>query len=249
MTATAEPALDLSPVVDGEDRILVFDFGSQTAQLIARRVREQGVLCQIVRPDLPVDRVRELSPKGLILSGGPASVYADGAPQPDAAIFDLGVPVLGICYGMQVLCRAMGCDVKPGASREFGRTEITVGDDSAVLFAGTPTRQTVWMSHGDQVEGLDERFIPVAMSDTCPAAAVRHKTEPVFGLQFHPEVTHTAQGGDLLKNFVIGVCGCGGTWRLASLIDRVVDLIRRRVGDDRVICGLSGGVDSSVTAA
>ncbi len=151
----------LSPAQGGaEDRVLVFDFGSQTAQLIARRVREQHVFCQIVRPDLSADRVRELNPKGLILSGGPASVYADGAPQPDPGIFDLGVPVLGICYGMQVLARALGCEVKPGVDREFGRTTLTVADRSDPLFDGLPSESTVWMSHGDQVEGLQPFLRP-----------------------------------------------------------------------------------------
>ena len=227
----------------------MFDFGSQTAQLIARRVREQNVFCQVVRPDLPADRVRELNPKGLILSGGPASVYADGAPHPDPAIFDLGVPVLGICYGMQVLARAKGCEVRPGVSREFGRTTLTFADPADPLFADVPAESTVWMSHGDQVEGLSERFVPLATTATCPAAAVRVRDRPVYGLQFHPEVTHTEHGGRLLANFVTGVCGCRGTWEVARLIDREVAGIRELVGENRVICGLSGGVDSSVVAA
>ncbi|MEM9701922.1 MAG: glutamine-hydrolyzing GMP synthase, partial [Planctomycetota bacterium] len=257
MTAPASPAepgagLDpLAPVLseEGEDRVLVFDFGSQTAQLIARRVREQNVFCQIVRPDLPADRVRELNPKGLILSGGPASVYADGAPQPDPGIFELGVPVLGICYGMQVLSRAMGCEVKPGADREFGRTSLAVAETGEPLFAGVPGETTVWMSHGDQVEGLSASFVPLATTGTCPAAAVKHRDRPVYGLQFHPEVTHTEHGGRLLANFVTTICGCRGTWRIGRLIDREIAGVRETVGDARVICGLSGGVDSSVVAA
>ena len=251
----AEPGSGLDPLAAavertaGEDRVLVFDFGSQTAQLIARRVREQNVFCQIVRPDLPADRVRELNPKGLILSGGPASVYAAGAPQPDPAIFELGVPVLGICYGMQVLARAMGCEVKPGADREFGRTALRVTEPADPLFAGLPGESTVWMSHGDQVEGLSEAFAPLAVTGTCPAAAVKHRERPVYGLQFHPEVTHTEHGGRLLANFVTGVCGCRGTWEIGRLIDQEIAGVRETVGDARVICGLSGGVDSSVVAA
>jgi GMP synthase (glutamine-hydrolysing) len=241
---TAQPVLETA----GEERVLVLDFGSQTAQLIARRVREQNVFCQIVRHDLSAERIRELNPRGLILSGGPASVYAAGAPQPDPKIFDLGIPVLGICYGMQVAARAHGGDVKPGMSREFGRTSVTVSQSDPLL-AGLPTSFVAWMSHGDQAEALGENFVPLATTETCPAAAVKHRSLPIYGLQFHPEVTHTAHGGTLLANFVRGVCGCKGTWKISNLIDREIATIRERVGDSRVICGLSGGVDSSVVAA
>lgn len=231
-----------------EERILVLDFGSQTAQLIARRVREQNVFCQLTRHDLSADRIRELKPKGLILSGGPASVYGPGAPQPDPEIFNLGIPILGICYGMQLVCRAQGSHVQAGESREFGRTNCSV-DSADPLFEGIPEDFTVWMSHGDQVEGLSEHFTPLAMTGTCPAAAVKHHTAPIYGLQFHPEVTHTEHGGQLLSNFVRKVCGCRGTWRIQSLIDREIAAVRERVGSAQVICGLSGGVDSSVVAA
>lgn len=231
-----------------EELVLVMDFGSQTAQLITRRVREQNVFCQLVRHDLPASRIRELYPKGLILSGGPASVYGDGAPQPDPEIFNLGIPILGICYGMQLVCRSQGSAITPGHSREFGRTTLRSHDIDA-LFQGIPVESTVWMSHGDQVENLSEHFDSLAETETCPHAAVRHKNAPIYGLQFHPEVTHTAFGGRLLANFVTQVCGCHGTWRISSLIERETQTIRERVGNNRVICGLSGGVDSSVTAA
>ena len=230
------------------DLVLVLDFGSQTAQLIARRVRDQDVFCQLVRHDLPAARIRELAPKGLILSGGPSSVYADGAPKPDPAIFDLGIPILGICYGMQTICEALGSRVQPGQSREFGHTELEL-DGSDPLTAGVPEHSTVWMSHGDQVEGLSDHFRPLAKTSTCPNAAVRHPDRPLYGLQFHPEVTHTAYGDALLRNFVLDVCGAEPSWKIASLIEREAAAIRERVGDDRVICGLSGGVDSSVVAA
>ncbi|MBW3540560.1 MAG: glutamine-hydrolyzing GMP synthase, partial [Planctomycetes bacterium] len=231
-----------------EELVLVLDFGSQTAQLIARRVREQNVFCQLVRADLAADRIRALKPKGLILSGGPASVYAPGAPQPDPALFELGVPVLGICYGMQLACLSEGCAVQPGRHREFGRTELrAVADDP--LLEGIPSSSVVWMSHGDQVDDPGERFVSLAETVTCPVAAVRHRDRPTYGLQFHPEVTHTEHGGRLLRNFVRNVCGCQGTWRIGSLIAQEIDAIRERVGEARVICGLSGGVDSSVTAA
>ncbi|MBA3311900.1 MAG: glutamine-hydrolyzing GMP synthase [Planctomycetota bacterium] len=249
LTALA-PAESAPPLLEttGEERVLVLDFGSQTAQLIARRVRDQNVFCQIVRHDLPADRIRELNPKGLILSGGPASVYAPGAPQPDPQVFDLGVPILGICYGMQVVARAHGGDVRAGNSREFGRTKLTVAAKDPFL-AGLPEDFVVWMSHGDQAEALGENFTPLATTDTCPSAAVKHKTLPIYGLQFHPEVTHTEHGGKLLANFVKVICGCKGTWKINNLIDREIGAIRERVGTSRVICGLSGGVDSSVVAA
>ena len=248
--SAADSRPENSPTVapPDEDLILVLDFGSQTAQLITRRVREQNVFCQLVRHDLSAERIRELQPKGLILSGGPASVYADGSPQPDPAIFDLDIPILGICYGMQLLCRASGSAVKPGQSREFGRTGCRVEQQTG-LFSQMPETFTAWMSHGDQVEVLDRHFEVLASTSSCRAAAVRHVSRPLYGLQFHPEVTHTEQGGQLLKNFVQDVCGCEGTWQISSLIDREVELIQSRVGNSRVICGLSGGVDSSVVAA
>ncbi|MEX0700664.1 MAG: glutamine-hydrolyzing GMP synthase [Planctomycetales bacterium] len=244
----------------GEELVLVLDFGSQTAQLIARRVREQNVFCRLVRHDLSADRIRELNPKGLILSGGPASVYGKNAPHPDPAIFGLGIPILGICYGMQLICEAEGCRIHPGRSREFGRTVVrkvegrglkVEGETASVdpLFHALPDALTVWMSHGDQVENAGERFESLAVTDTCPVAAVKHREKPIYGLQFHPEVTHTQLGGKLLANFVRGVCGCAGTWRISSLIEQEIESARRRVGSKRVICGLSGGVDSSVVAA
>lgn len=235
-------------VVPDEELILVLDFGGQTAQLIARRVREQNVFCQLVRHNLPASRIRELKPKGLILSGSPASAYAPGSPLPDPEIYDLGIPILGICYGMQASCHILGGKVQPGHSREFGRTDCHVQGPS-VLFDGVPEDFVVWMSHGDQIHNLSQDFVSLAATETCPFAAMQHHTRPLFGLQFHPEVTHTEYGGKLLSNFVKGVCGCRGTWKMSSFIEREVAAIRDRVGENRVICGLSGGVDSSVVAA
>jgi GMP synthase (glutamine-hydrolysing) len=229
------------------DLVLIFDFGSQFAQLIARRVREQNVFCQIVRHDLPAERVKALNPKGIILSGGPASVYEPGAPKCDPAIFELGVPVLGICYGMQLACHFLGGKVGGGHTREYGRAALKV-TDANTLFRGYPTESTVWMSHGDQVQAA-AGFVPLAETDDCPFAAVKHTTRPVFGLQFHPEVSHTPHGGIILANFLRDVCGCSGDWKMTSFIDRTVEGIRKTVGNKRVICGLSGGVDSSVCAA
>lgn len=237
----------MTPLPESE-RILIFDFGSQYGQLIARRVRELNVFCQIVRHDLKADRVAELKPKGLIFSGGPASVYEKGAPRCDPAVFELGVPVLGICYGMQLACQALGGEVKPAASREFGRAHITVLETDT-LFAGIPHETEVWMSHGDQVSTVCGDFIPLASTETCPVAAVRHRTRPVFGLQFHPEVSHTPCGTRILRNFLYEACGCQGLWQMQSFIDQTVSQLRERIGQHRVICGLSGGVDSSVAAA
>jgi GMP synthase (glutamine-hydrolysing) len=243
--AGREPALSAPPE---RETVLVLDFGAQYAQLIARRVREQNVFCQLVRHDLPASRIAELRPKGLILSGGPSSVYAPGAPHCDPKIFELGVPVLGICYGMQLACQALGVEVRPAPSREFGRAVCRVHQAEG-LFDGVPTETVVWMSHGDQVHTVDGEFVALAETETCPVAAVRHRSRPVFGLQFHPEVSHTPHGSRLLRNFLYEVCGCRGLWQIGSFLEQTVAGLRQRIGKDRVICGLSGGVDSSVTAA
>ncbi|MCA9216868.1 MAG: glutamine-hydrolyzing GMP synthase, partial [Planctomycetales bacterium] len=231
-----------------DQRILVLDFGSQYAQLIARRVREQNVYCEIVRHDIPAERIRQHAPAGIILSGGPSSVYEAGAPKCDPDIFQLGLPVLGICYGMQLACNALGGEVKNTPSREYGRANCSI-TESSVLFDDLPSETEVWMSHGDQVTGVSDDFQPLAQTSTCPFAAVKHRTLPVFGLQFHPEVTHTPLGSKILRNFLHSVCGCDGTWKMGDFANEVVEDIRQRVGSDRVICGLSGGVDSAVTAA
>ena len=230
------------------ERVLVLDFGSQYAQLIARRVREQHVYCEIVRHDLTAERIQALAPKGIILSGGPSSVYETGAPRCDPGIFKLGIPVLGICYGMQLACDALGGQVGRAQAREYGRASCEV-IEADKLFAGVPAQTEVWMSHGDQVSEVSADFRPLAKTATCPLAAVRHKTLPVYGLQFHPEVTHTPAGGLILKNFLSAVCGCCGAWRLEDFAESVIAGVRERVGSDRVICGLSGGVDSAVVAA
>jgi len=250
MTPAPSAPASPQPLAAGQqaERVLVLDFGSQYAQLIARRVREQNVYCEIVRHDITAARIRELAPRGIILSGGPASVYEAGAPRCDPEIFRLGVPVLGICYGMQLACDALGGRVGRAAAREYGRSACEVLEADS-LFAGVPPRTEVWMSHGDQVDGIAAEFVPLARTATCPFAAVRHRSLPVFGLQFHPEVTHTPAGAAILANFLAGPCGCTGTWRLDDFAESMIADIRRRVGNDRVICGLSGGVDSAVVAA
>jgi len=231
-----------------DERILILDFGSQYAQLIARRVREQQVYCEIVRHSIPAGRVRQLAPRGLILSGGPASVYEPGAPSCDPEIFQLGVPVLGICYGMQLACHALGGQVESAPAREYGPAFCRVLAEND-LFCGLPAEIQVWMSHGDQVSRVADDFISLAETNTCPIAAVKHRRLPVYGLQFHPEVTHTPQGAAILGNFLTRACHCSGTWKLSDFAEETIRAIRARVGTARVICGLSGGVDSSVVAA
>lgn len=230
------------------ERVLVLDFGSQFAQLIARRVREQHVYCEIVRHDISAERIRELAPKGLILSGGPSSVYEPNAPKCDPRILDLDLPTLGICYGMQLTCQLLGGDVQPWPAREFGKKTLRVMDHESLL-SGLPPETTVWMSHGDQVRFAGGEILSLAETDTCPIAAIRHARRPIYGLQFHPEVSHTPQGEAILRNFVLKICGCRGLWKMSAFLENEVERIRERVGHRRVVCGLSGGVDSAVTAA
>jgi GMP synthase (glutamine-hydrolysing) len=247
MSDTMESAAT-EPAKTADEKVLVLDFGSQYAQLIARRARDQNVYCEIVRHDITAERVREINPRGLILSGGPASVGSDGAPRCDPDIFQLGIPVLGICYGMQLLCEAFGSEVASTPSREYGRAHCHIthhGD----LFDGVPEATEVWMSHADQVSSVTADFESLAETKTCPIAAVKHKRLPMYGLQFHPEVTHTPFGQQVLENFLTGVCRCQGTWRLGDFAREVIEDIRAEVGDKRVVCGLSGGVDSAVVAA
>lgn len=231
-----------------DEVVLVMDFGSQTAQLIARRVREAGVFSLLVSPSTPIEKLRAYRPKGVILSGGPASVYEAGAPTTDKGVLDLGVPVLGICYGMQLACHLMGSRVRPGAAREFGRAELRVVEPKGLL-AAVPENTHVWMSHGDQVEDLDRGFTTLASSPTCPHAVVKHHAKPFYGVQFHPEVTHTPHGPEIFRNFLYDICGCRGTWKMSDFMEREVARVKERVGSSRVICGLSGGVDSAVCAA
>jgi GMP synthase (glutamine-hydrolysing) len=246
--STTAQAIEGERGLVADEKVLILDFGAQYAQLIARRVREQHVYCEIVRHDITADRVRELAPRGIILSGGPASVYEPGAPKCDPAIFRLGVPVLGICYGLHLACEALGGTVDSAQRREFGRASvrITSHDD---LFGDVPGEMEVWMSHGDQVSTVSAGFVSLAETSTCPIAALKHETLPIYGLQFHPEVTHTPLGSKVLGNFLTRICGCTGAWQLGDFAEQAVAAIRERVGADRVICGLSGGVDSSVVAA
>lgn len=226
----------------------MLDFGSQYAQLIARRVREHQVYCEIVRHDITPEQIARHHPTGLILSGGPSSVYESGAPKCQPGIFEMGIPVLGICYGMQLICDQLGGRVENTPSREYGRANLKVTKSDPFL-DGFPNSTEVWMSHGDQVHGIGDDFTALAQTATCPLAAVKHNRLPIYGLQFHPEVTHTPQGKVLLRNFLYQVCKCSGQWNLADFAQQAIASIQQQVGDARVICGLSGGVDSAVVAA
>ena len=248
----SSPTSSFSPLDLQSEVIPVIDFGSQTAQLICRRLREAGVYSVLLAPSVTPAELAALRPKGIVLSGGPASVYEKGAPTMDPAILTLGVPVLGICYGMQLACRLLGARVERATHREFGRAHLAITQPAA-LFQSIPDRTTVWMSHGDQVLDLDpRRFETLASTATCPFAAVR-AVDPTlgkfYGVQFHPEVTHTPHGGDLLRNFVLDICGCRGVWRMSDFAESAARRVRAQVGSGHVICGLSGGVDSSVVAA
>ena len=228
--------------------VLVVDFGAQYAQLIARRVREARVYSEIVPHTMPVEQMLAKQPKAIILSGGPASVYAEGAPQVSAELFETGVPTFGICYGFQAMARALGGDVQRTALSEFGGTPLTVTEERT-LFKGLPVQQDVWMSHGDSVAAAPAGFVVTATTEGAPVAAFEDDERRLYGVQFHPEVMHTAHGQKVLEQFLYEGAGCQPTWTMVNIVDEAVDAIRAQVGGKRVICGLSGGVDSAVAAA
>ncbi len=230
-----------------QDRILILDFGGQYTQLIARRVRELHVYCEIHPYTVSPEAIRAFAPRGIILSGSPASIYQENAPLPSAEILTLDVPLLGICYGLCVLASGSGGQVVRAAAREYGRAALTIERD-APLFAGLTSPQVVWMSHGDRLETLPAGFRRIAYTDNSPYAALQHETRPVFAVQFHPEVAHTPQGKEILANFLFSICHCAPTWTMRSFIERAETAIREQVGGGRVLCALSGGVDSAVTA-
>ena len=233
---------------DHETMIVILDFGSQYTQLIARRVRELKVYCEIHPCTIDLDQVRAMEPRGVILSGGPASVYDQGAPSVDPEVFDLGVPVLGICYGMQLMTHLLGGQVAASAHREYGPAGLII-DETGDLFAGLEDQDgplPVWMSHGDRIQEPPPGFTVIAHSQNSPVAAMRDQSGRLIGVQFHPEVVHTPRGKDILSNFLFRVCGLEPTWTMAGFIDRTVERLRQRIGREKVICALSGGVDSSV---
>jgi GMP synthase (glutamine-hydrolysing) len=230
------------------DSVLVIDYGAQYAQLIARRVRECKVYSEILPHDIPIDEIKQRHPRGLILSGGPASVYAPGAPAVNPAFFELGIPVLGICYGQQAMAQALGGEVARTGTREYGKTDLSVTAPGCLLFEGLPEEEVVWMSHGDVVVRAPEGFRVTASSEASPVAAFEAPEQGLYGVQFHPEVAHTPRGLDLLKNFLYKACDARPAWTRVSIIEEAMREIRARVGDEQIICGLSGGVDSAVAA-
>ncbi len=231
------------------EKILILDFGSQYTQLIARRVRELGVYCEIHRPDLKLEAIRALAPQGIILSGGPASVEAADSPRCDPGVFELDLPVLGICYGLQLMAKLLGGRIDRTAHREFGPADVEV-TQARGPFAGFQKgeRLKVWMSHGDRVEALPPGFSPIGQTQSAPFAAAAHDSKPIYGLQFHPEVVHTPQGREMLRSFLFTDCKLSGTWSMKGFAREAEETIRKQVGNGRVICALSGGVDSSVAA-
>jgi len=231
------------------EQIVILDFGSQYTQVIARRIRECNVYSTIVHFNTPAAEIARMRPSGIILSGGPSSVYSPKAPLPDREIFDLGVPVLGICYGVQLFAQFLGGKVEKGLKREYGKGTLTIKDKSCALFAKLPTQLQVWNSHGDKLTKIPNGFKPVAITENSEFAAIENRMERLFGIQFHPEVVHTPRGREIIANFVHRICGCGKDWTMRNYIEQAVEEIRAQVGKEKVILGLSGGVDSSVAAA
>ncbi len=228
--------------------IAILDYGSQVTQLIARRIREQKVYCEIVRFDTSAKELKKRAPKGIILSGGPCSVPDDDSPKCDPVLFELGIPILGICYGMQLIAHRFGGTVEPGLQCEYGKAVIQIVNGSP-LFQGLESNLLVWMSHGDKIVIMPDNFEIVAKSDPCPFAVIQDLSRNLFGVQFHPEVVHTPQGEKMLRNFAFKICKCSGDWEMNQFVEDHIAAIRATVGDDHVLLGLSGGVDSSVVAA
>lgn len=228
--------------------VVILDFGSQYTQLIARRVRENRVYCEIFPHDAPPSAIERLRPKGFILSGGPASVYEGRAPRLPPYLLESGLPILGLCYGMQLLAQELGGRVAPAERREYGPVKLCVKDPTSPLFAELPFSQMVWMSHGDRIEELPPGFVALAHTQNSPFAAMGDDRRRLYGLQFHPEVAHTPYGGEIIGNFLYQVCGCQGAWTPGSFIEESIERIREQVGEGQVLCALSGGIDSMVTA-
>jgi len=245
---TMKPQSPPTGMPEQDERVLVLDFGAQYVQLIARRIRELKVYSEIIPGDTPLERILQMSPKAIVLSGGPASVYEEGAPTVDPALLQAGIPVLGICYGCQLMAHLMpGGAVEPGGKREFGHMELHI-DEPDKLLAGLPDKTICWMSHGDRVAKLPDGFVVLAHTDHSPVAAMADVERGLCGVQFHPEVQHTPRGMDILRNFLYDVAGCSGTWEMGSFVEQSVRELRERIGKHRIVCMLSGGVDSSVVA-
>ena len=227
--------------------ILILDFYGQYNQLIARRVRECNVYSEIVPFNTPIEKIKEKNPKGIIFTGGPASVYAENAPMCDKEIFELGIPVLGICYGMQLMTHILGGKVRRAEKREYGTTEVEF-DNTSKLFQGFENKNICLMSHRDHVDSLSEGFENIGKTGNCPNAAMQNKEKNFYGIQFHPEVNHTNRGTEIIRNFVYNICGCHGDWKMSSFVEETIKNLREKIGDKKALCALSGGVDSSVAA-
>ncbi|MFH0887096.1 MAG: glutamine-hydrolyzing GMP synthase, partial [bacterium] len=230
------------------DKVIILDFGAQYSQLIARRVRECNVYSEIVPYDITPEKIKALKPKGIIYSGGPSSVYEKNAPHPNPAIWDMGIPILGICYGLQLIVEHLGGKVGSKTTREYGRTEIHV-EDQTDIFAGTPIDFISWMSHGDSAIKLPDGFKSLARTKGNQYAAIGNAKDKIYGVQFHPEVSHTENGKEIIKNFLLIVCGCSTTWTTQNFIEESVSAIRKEVGKENILCALSGGVDSTTVSA
>lgn len=230
-----------------KEMVIVLDFGGQYNQLIARRVRECSVYCEVHPYNLGLDKIREMAPKGIIFTGGPASVYEDGAPHCEKELFELGIPVLGICYGSQLMTYLLGGSVVSADVREYGKTEVSF-NKSSKLFKDVSEQSICWMSHTDRIDRLPDGFAVSAQSDSCPVAALENEVNGLYAVQFHPEVVHTQEGTKMIRNFLYEICRCAGDWKMSSFVDDSIRSIREKVGDGKVLCALSGGVDSSVAA-
>ena len=230
-----------------KELVLVIDFGGQYNQLVARRVRENNVYCEIYSYRTPIDQIKAMNPKGIILTGGPASCYEEGAASCDKELFEMGVPVLGLCYGAQLMSLVLGGNVEKAPVREYGHTALKV-DTSSPVFEGVKENTTCWMSHNDYISRIAPGFRSIATTDACPYAAIANDAQKLYGFQYHPEVLHTPEGTKMLGNFLYNVCGCAGDWKMDSFVQEQIKLIREKVGNGKVLCALSGGVDSSVAA-
>ena len=233
---------------DTREKVIVIDFGGQYNQLVARRVRECQVYCEIYSYKTPLEKIRALNPKGIILTGGPNSVYEEGAATAPKELFELGVPVLGLCYGAQLMMHVLGGKVEAAPEREYGKTEVIIDQPQSRLYAGIPSPMICWMSHNDYISQVAPGFEITAHTDSCPVASAEAPERGLYAIQFHPEVLHTVFGKEILANFVLGVCGCSGDWRMDDFAERMISQIKEKVGDGKVLCALSGGVDSSVAA-
>jgi len=229
------------------EKILILDFGGQYNQLIARRVRECNVYSEVVPYNISINEIRQKNPKGIIFTGGPASVYESGSPKCDRTIFELGIPILGICYGMQLMVQTLGGNVERAEKREYGVINVFI-DNSSLLFNEFDNKNEFLMSHTDYVEKLPEGFNNIGFTDTCPNAAIENKEKNLYGIQFHPEVNNSVNGTVVIKNFLYNICNCSGNWKMSSFVEESIRDIKARVGDKKVLCALSGGVDSSVAA-